>query len=169
MTQKVFGISGWKNSGKTTLTSAVIKELTARGLRVSSVKHAHHNVDVDQEGTDSFKHRTSGASEVMLASSKRFALMHEISDGEEEWSLDQLLEKMSAVDLILVEGFKSSNIPKIQTIRNVSLGNEGQGQINNIIAFAADMPIETELPVLDIDDVTSVADFIINYMNKNVS
>lgn len=169
MTQKVFGISGWKNSGKTTLTSAVIKELTARGLRVSSVKHAHHNVDVDQEGTDSFKHRTSGASEVMLASSKRFALMHEIDEGEQEWSLDQLLEKMSAVDLILVEGFKSSNIPKIQTIRNVSLGNEGQGQMNNIVAYAADMPIETELPVLDIDDVTSVADFIIEYMTISVS
>lgn len=169
MTQKVFGISGWKNSGKTTLTSAVIKELTARGLRVSSVKHAHHNVDVDQEGTDSFKHRTSGASEVMLASSKRFALMHEIEENEEEWSLDQLLEKMSAVDLILVEGFKSSNIPKIQTIRNVSLSNEGQGQMNNIVAYATDMPIETDLPILDIDDVTGVADFIINYMSINVS
>lgn len=169
MTQKVFGISGWKNSGKTTLTSAVIKELTARGLRVSSVKHAHHNVDVDQEGTDSFKHRTSGASEVMLASSKRFALMHEIEENEEGWSLDQLLEKMSAVDLILVEGFKSSNIPKIQTIRNVSLSNEGQGQMNNIVAYATDMPIETDLPILDIDDVTGVADFIINYMSINVS
>ncbi len=169
MKQKVFGISGWKNSGKTTLTSAVIKELTARGLRVSSVKHSHHNVDVDQEGTDSFKHRISGASEVMLASSKRFALMHEIAAGEEEWSLDQLLEKMSAVDLILVEGFKSSNIPKIQTIRNESLENEGRGQINNIVAYAADMPIETDLPVLDIDDVTKVADFIIEHMNIYVS
>lgn len=169
MTQKVFGISGWKNSGKTTLTSAVIKELTTRGLRVSSVKHAHHNVDVDQEGTDSFKHRISGASEVMLASSKRFALMHEIAGGEEEWSLDQLLEKMSAVDLILVEGFKSSDIPKIQTIRSESLENEGRGQMNNIVAYAADMPIETDLPVLDIDDVTKVADFIIEHMNIYVS
>ncbi|MBO6919924.1 MAG: molybdopterin-guanine dinucleotide biosynthesis protein B [Rhizobiaceae bacterium] len=169
MTQKVFGISGWKNSGKTTLTSAVIKELTARGLRISSVKHAHHNVDVDQEGTDSFKHRISGASEVMLASSKRFALMHEIGGSEEEWSLDQLLEKMSAVDLILVEGFKSSNIPKIQTIRKASLENEGMGQMNNIVAYAADMPIETYLPVLEIDDVVKVADFIIKYLNINVS
>lgn len=168
MTQKVFGISGWKNSGKTTLTSAVIKELTARGLRVSSIKHAHHNVDVDQEGTDSFKHRISGASEVMLASSKRFALMHEIAAGEEEWNLDQLLEKMSAVDLILVEGFKSSNIPKIQTIRKASLENEGKGQMNNIVAYAADIPIETDLPVLDIDDVVKVADFIIEYLNINV-
>ena len=105
----------------------------------------------------------------MLASSKRFALMHEIGGSEEEWSLDQLLEKMSAVDLILVEGFKSSNIPKIQTIRKASLENEGMGQMNNIVAYAADMPIETYLPVLEIDDVVKVADFIIKYLNINVS
>ena len=105
----------------------------------------------------------------MLASSKRFALMHEITGGEEEWSLDQLLEKMSAVDLILVEGFKSSNIPKIQTIRSESLENEGRGQMNNIVAYAADIPIETDLPVLDIDDVTKVVDFIVEYMKLYVS
>ena len=169
MTQKVFGISGWKNSGKTTLTSALISELSARGYRVSSVKHAHHNVDVDQEGTDSYKHRTAGASEVMLASSKRFALMHEIAEEEGEYELKELLEKMSEVDLILVEGFKSSEIPKIQTIRQVSLGNSGKEPINNIVAYATDMHKETELPVLDIDNVPMIADFIIDYMDLYVS
>ncbi|MEP2948180.1 MAG: molybdopterin-guanine dinucleotide biosynthesis protein B [Lentilitoribacter sp.] len=169
MTQKVFGISGWKNSGKTTLTSALIRELSARGYRVSSVKHAHHNVDVDQEGTDSYKHRAAGASEVMLASSKRFALMHEIVEEEGEFELEDLLEKMSEVDLILAEGFKSSEIPKIQTIRQVSLGNSGKEPINNIVAYATDMPKETELPVLDVDKVSMIADFIIDYMDLYVS
>lgn len=169
MKQKVFGISGWKNSGKTTLTSALIRELSARGYRVSSVKHAHHNVDVDQQGTDSYKHRAAGASEVMLASSKRFALMHEIAEEDGEFELGELLEKMSEVDLILVEGFKSSEIPKIQTIRQVSLGNSGKEPINNIVAYATDMPKETELPVLDIDNVSLIADFIIDYMDLYVS
>ena len=169
MTQKVFGISGWKNSGKTTLTSALIRELSARGYRVSSVKHAHHNVDVDQQGTDSYKHRAAGASEVMLATSKRFALMHEIAEEEGEFELGELLEKMSDVDLILVEGFKSSDIPKIQTIRQVSLGNSGKEPINNIVAYATDMRKETELPVLDIDNVSMIADFIIDYMDLYIS
>lgn len=169
MKQKVFGISGWKNSGKTTLTSALIRELSARGYRVSSVKHAHHNVDVDQEGTDSYKHRAAGASEVMLASSKRFALMHEIAEEDGEFELGELLEKMSEVDLILVEGFKSSDIPKIQTIRQVSLGNSGKEPINNIVAYATDMPKETELPVLDVDNVSLIADFIIDYLDIYVS
>ena len=169
MTQKVFGISGWKNSGKTTLTSALIRELSARGYRVSSVKHAHHNVDVDQQGTDSYKHRAAGASEVMLATSKRFALMHEIAEEQGEFELGELLEKMSEVDLILVEGFKSSDIPKIQTIRQVSVGNSGKEPINNIVAYATDMRKETELPVLDIDNVSMIADFIIDYMDLYVS
>ncbi|MEO9460777.1 MAG: molybdopterin-guanine dinucleotide biosynthesis protein B [Lentilitoribacter sp.] len=169
MSQKVFGVSGWKNSGKTTLTSALIKELTARGYRVSSVKHAHHNVDVDQEGTDSFKHRSAGASEVMLASANRFALMHEISKKEREFELDELLEKMSDVDLILVEGFKSSDIPKIQTIREVSIANNGPQAMNNIVAYASDMHLDTELPVLEIDKVPLIADFIIDYMSLYVS
>lgn len=169
MSQKVFGVSGWKNSGKTTLTSALIKELTARGYRVSSVKHAHHNVDVDQEGTDSFKHRSAGASEVMLASANRFALMHEIAKEEDEFELSGLLEKMSEVDLILVEGFKSSDIPKIQTIREVSLANNGSQEMNNIVAYATDMHLDTELPVFKIDKVSLIADFIIDYMNLYVS
>lgn len=169
MAQKVFGISGWKNSGKTTLTCALITELTARGYRVSSIKHAHHNVDVDQKGTDSFKHRSAGASEVMLASANRFALMHEITKEESEFELDELLEKMSEVDLILVEGFKSSDIPKIQTIRDVSLSNKGPQEMNNVVAYASDMHLDTELPVLEIDNVSLIADFIVSHMNLYIS
>lgn len=169
MAQKVFGISGWKNSGKTTLTSALIKELSQRGYCVSSVKHAHHNVDVDQEGTDSFKHRAAGASEVMLASANRFALMHEIAKEEGEFELGELLEKMSKVDVILVEGFKSSDIPKIQTIRQVGLNNNGPQKMHNIVAYATDMHLDTELPVLDIDNVSLIADFIIDYLELYVS
>lgn len=169
MAQNVFGISGWKNSGKTTLTSALIKELSERGYCVSSVKHAHHNVDVDQEGTDSFKHRAAGASEVMLASANRFALMHEIAKEEGEFELGELLEKMSKVDVILVEGFKSSDIPKIQTIRQVGLNNNGPQKMHNIVAYATDMHLDTELPVLDIDNVSLIADFIIDYLELYVS
>lgn len=169
MAQKVFGISGWKNSGKTTLTSALIKELSERGYCVSSVKHAHHNVDIDQEGTDSFKHRAAGSSEVMLASANRFALMHEIAKEEGEFELGELLEKMSKVDVILVEGFKSSDIPKIQTIRQVGLNNNGPQKMHNIVAYATDMHLDTELPVLDIDNVSLIADFIIDYLELYVS
>lgn len=165
-TQKVFGISGWKNSGKTTLTSALIAEFTKREFTVSSVKHAHHEFDVDQEGTDSFKHRKSGAQEVMLSSSRRFALMHEIAD-EKEPDLNELLTKMMPVDLILIEGFKSSNIPKIQTIRTESLGNEGAQPIRNIIAYASDiaeLKVEGPQPVLDINNIAKIADFIAEYL-----
>lgn len=169
--QKVFGISGWKNSGKTTLTSALIAEFCRRGYRVSSVKHAHHEFDVDQEGTDSFKHRKSGAQEVMLSSSKRFALMHEIVD-EVEPDLAELLRKMTPVDLILVEGFKSSDIPKIQTIRAESLVNEGKACVQNIVAYASDIKRfenDEKLPGLDINDVSAVADFITSYLELKLT
>lgn len=164
--QKVFGISGWKNSGKTTLTSALISEFSSRGFTVSSIKHAHHEFDVDQEGTDSFKHRKSGAREVMLSSSKRFALMHEVAANAEP-DLSQLLAKMAPVDLILVEGFKTSDIAKIQTIRAASLANSGKTSIANVAAFASDtkiLEVDKNLPVLDINDVPAIADFISKYI-----
>lgn len=167
--QKIFGISGWKNSGKTTLTSALIAEFSDRGFTVSSVKHAHHEFDVDQQGTDSFKHRKSGAQEVMLSSSKRFVLMHEVGDDAEP-DLSELLTKMKPVDLILVEGFKSSDIPKIQTIRAASLANEGKVPFRNTVAYASDMDElnnDEKLPVLDINDVSATADFISKYLELN--
>lgn len=167
--QKIFGISGWKNSGKTTLTSALIAEFSDRGFTVSSVKHAHHEFDVDQQGTDSFKHRKSGAQEVMLSSSKRFVLMHEVGDDAEP-DLSELLTKMKPVDLILVEGFKSSDIPKIQTIRAASLANKGKVPFRNTVAYASDMDDlnnDEKLPVLDINDVSATADFISEYLELN--
>lgn len=168
--QKVFGISGWKNSGKTTLTSGLIAEFSKRGLTVSSVKHAHHEFDVDQEGTDSFKHRKSGAQEVMLSSSKRFVLMHEIGN-DTEHDLDELLAKMAPVDLILVEGFKSSDIPKIQTIRADSIANKGKAPVRNIVAYASDLDAfecDESLPKLDINDIGLIADFVARYLDIDV-
>lgn len=163
--QKIFGISGWKNSGKTTLTASLIKELSGRGYKISSVKHAHHHFDVDQPGTDSYKHRQSGAGEVMLASSKRYVLMHDIAPDEDEPDLDELVAKMAKVDLILVEGFKSSNIPKIQAIRQESIGNAGKTKMQNIVAYASDGAVETDLPVYDINDIKGMADFILEFLD----
>ncbi|WP_162652155.1 molybdopterin-guanine dinucleotide biosynthesis protein B [Lentilitoribacter sp. Alg239-R112] len=163
--QKIFGISGWKDSGKTTLTAALVAEMTSRGLSISTVKHAHHEFDVDQPGTDSFKHRQSGAQEVMLSSSKRFALMHEIIADEDEPDLDELVAKMKPVDLILVEGFKFSDFPKLQVIRAQSRKNAGSGKIKNVIAIASDDLDSTidSRPVYHIDDIENIADFIMDY------
>lgn len=163
--QKIFGISGWKNSGKTTLTASLIKELSGRGHKISSVKHAHHHFDVDQPGTDSYKHRQSGAGEVMLASSKRYVLMHDIAPDEDEPDLDELVAKMAQVDLILVEGFKSSNIPKIQAIRQQSISNAGKTKMQNIVAYASDGAVEADLPVYDINDIKGMADFVLEFVD----
>ena len=116
MKTPVFGVVGWKNSGKTTLTERLVAEFTARGLRVSIVKHAHHNVDVDRSGTDSYRHRLAGAEEVMLAGGRRFALMHEYRD-QAEFELSDLLVRISPCDLVLVEGFKKTSIPKLEVHR----------------------------------------------------
>lgn len=167
----VFGISGWKDSGKTTLISELIKEFSARGYSVSSIKHAHHAFDIDHEGTDSFKHRKSGAKEVLLSSSKRYALMHEIADEAEEPDLAELLSKMSKVDIVLVEGFKASDIPKLQTIRSDSLKNNGKSEINNTVAYAADIASfdqSQEYPVFDIDDIAMIADFITDFLKLSL-
>ena len=166
--QKVFGIAGWKNSGKTTLTAGLIRHFSTHGWTVSSVKHAHHEFDVDQEGTDSFKHRKSGAKEVLLASAKRFALMHEYADDEDELSLSDLLEKMDAVDLILVEGFKSSDIPKIELRRAATKLDPLTQRIPGIVAIATDNPALAsgdDLPILDMNDIPTIADFIVSHLN----
>ena len=110
---KIFGIVGWKNSGKTTLVVGLVKELSARGHRVSTIKHAHHAFDVDQPGKDSFLHREAGAKEVMISSAGRWALMHENRDAPEP-DLDALLSHMSDVDIVLVEGFKKGSHEKLE-------------------------------------------------------
>ena len=113
---KVIGIAGWSGAGKTTLLTRVIPRLTARGLRVSTIKHAHHAFDIDQPGKDSHTHRAAGATEVLVSSANRFALMHELR-GQPELALGALLEKLSPVDLVLVEGFKRETHPKLEVYR----------------------------------------------------
>jgi len=157
---KVFGIVGWKNSGKTTLTVNLTGEFVRRGFRVATVKHAHHSFDIDQPGTDSFRHRQAGASETAIVSSNRWAIMHELR-GEEEPPLADILARLSPSDLVLVEGFKKEPHPKIECRR---LGARDQApladQVPGIVALASDHPIETKLPRYDLDDIEAIADFI---------
>lgn len=158
--QRVIGISGWKNSGKTTLTERLVAELTARGRKVSTIKHAHHDADVDHEGTDSFRHRAAGASEVLLATGRRWALMHELRD-EEEPSLAELLAKLSPCDIVLVEGFKNDAHPKIEVRRLEARDRSPLPASMNIIAIAADHEVgDATVPVFDLNDISAIADFI---------
>ncbi|MEM8732035.1 MAG: molybdopterin-guanine dinucleotide biosynthesis protein B [Pseudomonadota bacterium] len=157
---KVFGVAGWKNTGKTGLVERLVSELTSRGLSVSTIKHAHHRVDVDQQGTDSYRHRQAGACEVVLASANRFALMHELR-GADEPELEDLLAKMSPVDLVLVEGYKSAPHPKIETYRAAA----GQALLakteSSIRAVASDSSVQVDVPVFDLNDTSAIADFIL--------
>lgn len=161
MDKRIFGITGWKNSGKTTLTERLVQELTARGWRVSTVKHAHHDFDIDRQGADSFRHRQAGAVEVALVSGRRWALMHELRD-ETEPELDAILARMADADIVLIEGYKRNAHRKIEMRR---LGGNDTTPLSardpNIVAVAADYPQPDEtLPVFDIDDIKSIADFV---------
>jgi molybdopterin-guanine dinucleotide biosynthesis protein B len=157
----VFGISGWKNSGKTTLAERVVGELTRRGVRVATVKKAHHNVDVDTPGTDSYRHRQAGAREVALVSSRRVAIMREIDEGQAP-GLGEILDRLSPCDVVLVEGYKAADHPKIEVRRKASKRDGAlEGNIPNVRAIAADHRVDdTELPVFDIDDIGGITDFI---------
>lgn len=160
---KVLGLAGWKNSGKTTLMVRLVTLLTDRGLRVSTVKHADHNFDVDQPGKDSYRHRAAGATEVVVASAKRWALMHELRQ-ESEPDLTALLEHMSDVDLVLVEGFKKFSHDKVEVFR-AEIGKPLMAREDpHIVAVASDRPIpDIELPVLPLDDAEAIADFILGH------
>jgi molybdopterin-guanine dinucleotide biosynthesis protein B len=162
MTHRVFGITGWKNSGKTTLTERLVAEFTGRGYRVATVKHAHHDFDIDKEGTDSFRHRAAGAREVAVVSGRRWALMHELA-GEEEPSLDDILARLSPCDLVLIEGYKREGHAKIETRRLEAKDKTPLTASDpNIVAVAADHPVAGErVPIFDLDDVVSIADFIL--------
>ena len=160
---KVLGLAGWKNSGKTTLMVRLVTLLTSRGLRVSTVKHADHNFDVDQPGKDSYKHRAAGATEVVVSSAKRWALMHELRE-ESEPDLTELLEHMSDVDLVLVEGFKKLSHDKVEVFR-AEIGKPLMAREDpHIVAVASDDPLpDVEVPVLPLDDAEAVADFILTH------
>lgn len=161
MNKRVFGIVGWKNSGKTTLTERLVTELTARGWRVSTVKHAHHDFDIDREGADSFRHRQAGATEVAIVSGRRWALMHELRD-EPEPALDAILARLGPADIVLIEGYKRESHRKIETRRLSAKDTTPLSQNDpNIVAVAADYPQPSEkLPVFALDAVAAIADFI---------
>lgn len=161
MTQRVFGITGWKNTGKTTLTERLVTELTRRGWAISTVKHAHHAFDIDHPGTDSFRHRAAGAGEVAIVSSHRWALMHELRDGDEP-ALPEIIARMSPCDLIIVEGYKRESHAKIETRRVDAKDRTPLAESDpTIVAIAADHAVgEQALPVFDLDDVAAISDFV---------
>lgn len=157
---RVFGLVGWSGSGKTTLLAALIPELTGRGVTVSTIKHAHHEFDIDQPGKDSWIHRQAGASEVLVASSRRFALMREHRDAPEP-SLNELVARMAPVDLLLVEGFKREPHPKLE-VHRPSVGKPFLYPDDpHIVAIASDTALVAPLPVLPLADVAAIADFIL--------
>lgn len=164
MTLKLLGIVGFKNAGKTTLTERLVSELTARRYRISTVKHAHHAFDIDQEGRDSWRHRQAGASEVAIVSANRWALVHELR-GVPEPTLHEIVSKLAPCDLVLTEGYKWEKHPKIE-VRNVTLAHpELAGKDSTVIAIAANGVIENSpVPVFDRENVTSIADFIVARM-----
>ncbi|WP_288938297.1 molybdopterin-guanine dinucleotide biosynthesis protein B [uncultured Roseovarius sp.] len=157
----VYGVVGWKNAGKTGLMERLVTEITGRGVSVSTVKHAHHSFDVDRPGKDSHRHRVAGATEVLLASRNRFALMHELRD-EAEPALSALLQKLAPVDLVLIEGYKRDSHPKIEAHRAVT-GNPliAPGD-PTVRAVASDTPLDLDRPVFDLNDTAAIADFILS-------
>ncbi|MFP7674781.1 molybdopterin-guanine dinucleotide biosynthesis protein B [Marivita sp. S0852] len=157
---KIYGVTGWKNAGKTGLMERLVTEITGRGISVSTVKHAHHTFDVDHPGKDSHRHRVAGATEVLLASRNRFALMHELRDAEEP-PLHVLLGKLSPVDLVLVEGYKRDRHPKIEAYRAVTGHDLIAPGDKTIRALASDTPLELDRPVFDLNDSPAIADFIL--------
>ena len=160
---RIIGLAGWSGSGKTTLITKVLPVLIGRGLKVSTLKHAHHGFDLDKPGKDSFMHRASGATEVIISSERRWAVLH-VLRGEEEWDLPALLSKASPVDLILVEGFKREPFPKLEIFRK----ENGKPLLNpddpHIIAVASDAPVsEAKVPVIDLNNIQVVADILFKH------
>ncbi len=161
---KILGLTGWSGSGKTTLLVALLPLLVARGLTVSSVKHAHHGFDLDQPGKDSWRHRQAGAHEVLIAAGQRWALMHEVR-GEPEPTLTDLLGHLSPVDLVLVEGFKQDPHPKIE-VHRPALGRAPiwPGR-PDIVAVAADTPLAgCDRPVLPLDDPSAIVAWALDFL-----
>ena len=159
---RIFGLAGWSGSGKTTLVAALIPELVARGLTVSTIKHAHHDFDIDRPGKDSWRHRQAGAREVMVASSRRWALMHELRE-EPEPPLEDLVARISPVDLLLVEGWKRHPHPKLE-VHRPSLGKPLlYPQDPDVVAIASDEPVAAPIPRLPLADAAAIADFILDH------
>ena len=158
---RIIGIAGWSGAGKTTLLAKLIPRLIDRGVRVSTVKHAHHGFDVDQPGKDSHTHRMAGATEVVIGSARRFALMHELR-GAPEPPLNELLTRLAPVDLVIVEGYKTQPHPKLE-VHRASVGKPLIYPNDSwIVAVASDAPLPgTELPVIGLDDIETIADVML--------
>ena len=160
---KTFGFAGYSGSGKTTLIEKLIPVFVERKLRVSLVKHAHHTFDIDQPGKDSYRHRHAGCQEVLITSSRRWAVMHELR-GAPEPTLSDHIAHISPCDLLLVEGFKREPIPKLEVFR----AEVGEPLLHahdpHIVAIATDKPLETVLPRYDLDDVQGIASFIMRHV-----
>lgn len=164
MQKNVFGFAGFSGSGKTTLIEQLIPRFVEAGLTVSLIKHAHHDFDIDKPGKDSHRHREAGASEVLITSDQRWALMHELR-GAPEPGLEVQLARLSPCDLVLVEGYKRSAIPKLEIHRPAAGQALLHAQEHNIIAVAADGPVETPLPVLDLNQPAKIAEFIMAHLS----
>ena len=158
---RVLGIAGWSGSGKTTLITKLIPLLASRGVRVATLKHAHHAFDVDQPGKDSYEHRKAGACEVIVSSARRWVQMHEVGDGPEA-TLAQLLARLSPCDLVLVEGFKTAQHPKMEVFRRAVGKTPLHPEDSRIIAIASDEDFPgAGIPRVDINDIEAIAEMVL--------
>ena len=160
---KIFGFAGWSGSGKTTLIEKLIPLFVGRGLKVSLIKHAHHTFDVDQPGKDSYRHRHAGSIEVLVSSSRRWALVHELR-GAAEPGFGELLKRLSPCDLVLIEGFKRERVPKLEVYRAATGEPLLHPQDHDIVAIASDRRLDTKLPQFDLDDAPGIATFILRHI-----
>tara|TARA_B100001250_G_C19552418_1_gene679619 strand:- start:192 stop:677 length:486 start_codon:yes stop_codon:yes gene_type:complete len=157
--RKVIGIVGWKDVGKTFVVTEIIKLLVQKGFKVGSIKHAHHDFDIDKPGTDSYKHRKSGSSEVIISSSKRWAKIEE-NNNKKEKNLNELLKEFNNIDVAIVEGFKKANHPKIEIVsQNPKIINN---EIKNVFAIISDYKVDSNLPVFKKNDIEGLTQFIID-------
>ena len=160
---RIVGLAGWSGSGKTTLIKKLIPRLIARGITVSTLKHAHHGFDLDQPGKDSFFHRTAGATEVIISSAKRWAILHELRE-QPEWDMAALVGKMSPVDLVLVEGFKRDAFPKLEIHRIANGKPLIHPEDPHIIAVASDSALPAaKVLVVDLNDIEAIADLLLKH------
>jgi molybdopterin-guanine dinucleotide biosynthesis protein B len=158
---RVFGLVGWSGAGKTTLMASILPLIVARGISVSTMKHAHHHFDIDMPGKDSYRHRQAGASEVLIAASGRWVLMHELRDGAEP-PIRDLIERMTPVDLLLIEGFKTHPHAKLEVYRRDEARPLLWRPGSDIVGVAADMALpEVSVPVLDLNDHAGIVAFIL--------
>src|SRR5690606_21904423 len=157
---KIFGFAGYSGSGKTTLIEQLIPLFTQRRLKVSLIKHAHHTFDVDQPGKDSFRHRHAGCTEVLVTSSRRWALMHELR-GAAEPGLTEMIERLPPCGLLLVEGVKHERIPALEVYREATAESLLHPHYGDIVAVASDRKVDTVLPLLDLNDPPAIANFIL--------